>query len=679
MNSIKTHCIAVLLLLGIEVTAEEPLFTQSRSDSIYRSLLHTLLIENAPYYSPVTHAYHNCPVNKLATLEQVRDLNPNPVGYGSGIDDCALYGGTLLVAFIELYEITGDRKFRDLAHDTYLGLRLLATAHGVKGYVTRGVHPADASSTYITSSRDQYTHFVDGLWHYYHSPIPDKSTKVEIKRLLAEVAETAHEQVIPGNDYSFLRGDGTKDPRGLHRMWNVYAHEAARLPMIYAAAWDVTGNPKFLEWYLQYADEAVRQSNTLKSRPLREVNSWVPTYSFYQMQCSLELMYRLENDPGKRVAILEAMTNAMDFSNIRFKSLETRGGLREFSEIHIAQTMNPHFRLDQEQKNHLVSTFNNPSLDKGPAATTIHLLGAYSKAVLRGLMPAPSVKSKELRAWVIKRKSAGEIVPDYPPHLLAKNISQARRVVFIADPHVGLNAPEENNERFAAAVEQIVAMHPDAVLILGDLSFSEGTREDYLLARQSLLQLDNAGIPWKICFGESDNTREFFSVFSHYRPDSLTRDGKFTGKLITPRADFLLLDSRNPQKQKGQMAGEISPLQAEWLRSELNQYRISKKAVFIVTHHPAASTGITRLGQNHPSVMAFLSGHQHKLEDLNQQTPREIHLISTAWSEDGAPHQGFTYLQLDKWEFVFRPVTFIQDDVWSRRSINLKVSAELAR
>jgi len=48
------------------------------------------------------------------------------------------------------------------------------------------------------------------------------------------------EFVTPENDFDFCRADGTRCPLGICRMWKVQPHEAARLPMIYAAAWDVT-------------------------------------------------------------------------------------------------------------------------------------------------------------------------------------------------------------------------------------------------------------------------------------------------------------------------------------------------------------------------------------------------------------------------------------------------------
>ena len=56
--------------------------------------------------------------------------------------------------------------------------------------------------------------------------------------------------VPPENDYDSLRADGSRDPRGISRMWNVKGHEAARLPMIYAAAREATGKRESHDRYL---------------------------------------------------------------------------------------------------------------------------------------------------------------------------------------------------------------------------------------------------------------------------------------------------------------------------------------------------------------------------------------------------------------------------------------------
>jgi hypothetical protein len=97
------------------------------------------------------------------------------------------------------------------------------------------------------SSRDQVTHFVHELWQYYRSPLAHEGTRQQIRVILADVAERMIAFVTPENDFDFFRADGTRFPPGICRMWKVQSHEAARLPMIYAAAWDVTKNERYRE------------------------------------------------------------------------------------------------------------------------------------------------------------------------------------------------------------------------------------------------------------------------------------------------------------------------------------------------------------------------------------------------------------------------------------------------
>ena len=82
-----------------------------------------------------------------------------------------------------------------------------------------------------------------------------------IAALLADVAGLMLKNVTPENDWNFLQADGSPDPRGICKMWGeVYPHEAARLPMIYAAAWEVTGDGKWKELYERYIDKALEMA-----------------------------------------------------------------------------------------------------------------------------------------------------------------------------------------------------------------------------------------------------------------------------------------------------------------------------------------------------------------------------------------------------------------------------------
>ncbi|QIF06177.1 hypothetical protein G5S37_26755 [Roseimicrobium sp. ORNL1] len=235
----------------------------------------------------------------LPTAEEVKRQYPNPCGYSTGMEDGMILGGAVLSMLCDRYAVTKEEDLRAKAAQVFSGMKRCGTVHGVPGYVARNVCPEDRKSVYINSSRDQVTHYVHGLWKYYHSPLVDEPTKAEIRKLCAEVAERMIAFVTPENDYDFCRADGQRCPLGICRMWNVQAHEAARLPMIYAAAWDVTQNERYREQWRKYAADAIAQSTT----PVETK----PAYALLQMQASLELLYALEPDSALKNQIREIM------------------------------------------------------------------------------------------------------------------------------------------------------------------------------------------------------------------------------------------------------------------------------------------------------------------------------------------------------------------------------------
>jgi len=235
----------------------------------------------------------------LPTADEVKRQDPNECGYGTGMEDCMISAGAMLSLIVDRYAVTGEKSLHESARKVFKGIQLATMAHGVPGFVARGVCAEDLKSIYPNSSRDQYTHVVHGLWLYLHSPLCDAETKREIGTILAAIADRMTRNVIAKNNYDSLRSDGTRDARGISRMWNVQGHEAARLPMIYAAAWDATGKQEYHDLWRKYVAEAVKQSLTVDHRQ--------PTYAWLQMQASLELLAFMERDPKLKRTMHEIM------------------------------------------------------------------------------------------------------------------------------------------------------------------------------------------------------------------------------------------------------------------------------------------------------------------------------------------------------------------------------------
>lgn len=320
----------------------------------------------------------------LPTAEEVKRQYPNPCGYSTGMEDGAILGGAMLSVLCDRFAVTQEDSLREQAAQVFAGLRRCVTVHGVRGFVARNVCPEDGVGTYINSSRDQVTHFVHGLWQYYHSPLSDEATRVEIRQILADVAERMIAFVTPENDYDFCRADGTRCPLGICRMWKVQAHEAARLPMIYAAAWDVTRNERYHKQWRQYVVEAIDQSATPDEHK--------PAYAFLQMQCSLEALHDLEQDPALKATIHARMLHVRDLAAKRFTWVLGKIAQKSPEEMRM---LGPDWRTVPEWKNQ--KGYPNPQW--GPFREIWHLSREAGESVLVLLMADPtSVPPSQLAA-----------------------------------------------------------------------------------------------------------------------------------------------------------------------------------------------------------------------------------------------------------------------------------------
>jgi hypothetical protein len=91
-------------------------------------------------------------------------------------------------------------------------------------------------------------------------------------------------------------------------MWDVDAHEAARLPMMYAAAWDVTKEDKYYQLYRKYITEAIDQSEKIKT----DYPGWV----LPQMQCSFDLLHQVETDVTQKERLSKLMNRVTEIGFI---------------------------------------------------------------------------------------------------------------------------------------------------------------------------------------------------------------------------------------------------------------------------------------------------------------------------------------------------------------------------
>jgi hypothetical protein len=353
------------------------------------------------FYDYLTSYEKGRELDHLPTAEEVKRQYPNPYGYGTGMEDCMISAGVMLSLIVDRYQVTHEKFLAKKAFAVFRGIQQCATDHGIPGFLSRGICYEDLRSIYINSSRDQYTHAVYGLWCYYHSPLCKNSVKKEIGRILSSFADRMILYVKPENDYDFLRADGTRDPRGICRMWNVKGHEAARLPMIYAAAWDVTGKREYYELYRSYIKPAVEQSFLLEQR--------TPTYALLQMQSSFELLISLEQDSTLKKKMNEimkmvsgmSMNRAINADNNAQKSDLTMLGsdwrtgdglnpekeyrkiwycIRESGEAALTQLMYKEEKFPEKQKTLLINAITRLDYEKVSGSGIFYLQAAYWKA-----------------------------------------------------------------------------------------------------------------------------------------------------------------------------------------------------------------------------------------------------------------------------------------------------------
>ena len=235
----------------------------------------------------------------LPEPETIRQLIPNPAGYGTGMEDCMLNSGIMMDAVISQYEATGDSSMRQYAERICRGMVLDATVSSQKGFLPRGVSPVDCQSHYIDTSRDQYTNWWFGAYRFFYSELSNEQQRSEIRRCLIAMAEKFEADVIPENDWNFLREDGKIGMVG--QMWgDIHLHEYLRLPMLYLLTWKTTQDLHWKELYLRYRDEAVEK--TLNFIPLSGAS-----YVGLQLQYAVRTVYELDETPLIRHKLLSFM------------------------------------------------------------------------------------------------------------------------------------------------------------------------------------------------------------------------------------------------------------------------------------------------------------------------------------------------------------------------------------
>lgn len=258
-----------------------------------------------------TEILYEAPRANLPTPDEIAARYPNPCGWNTGMEDGLLNGGPMLLAALARLDASGgaDAEAERAARAVYRGLMRCATVSGVSGFLARSISPTDRRSIYPSSSRDQYTLFVYSMWRTWAHPFAARAGWCEeIRKTLSDVAAYCEKTVVASNDWSILRSDGGVPV--VSKMWvddprsgkGLRPHEASRLPMMYAAAWSVTGDPHWRALYERYADDAIRMSQ----RPDAEAG----LFAYLQMNAANRLLYEVDTNGMRRAAYGRLLTDA---------------------------------------------------------------------------------------------------------------------------------------------------------------------------------------------------------------------------------------------------------------------------------------------------------------------------------------------------------------------------------
>ncbi len=218
----------------------------------------------------------------LPKPEEIAADRPNRTSWNSGMEDSSINAGIMMEGVVNRFAVTGEEAMRDCAARIFKGMVNCATVHGVHGFIARSISPFDCRSVYRESSRDQYTHYVQGLFKFYNSPLSGEKERKTIRGILSWICDFMTAHVKEESDWSFPALDMQK-PCSVCKVWKRNSWADARLPMFYAAAWSVTGRKEYYEKFREYAHEAA--DITLRMPPVT-----IEGFLQYQIQCSLELI-----------------------------------------------------------------------------------------------------------------------------------------------------------------------------------------------------------------------------------------------------------------------------------------------------------------------------------------------------------------------------------------------------
>ena len=224
--------------------------------------------------------------------------------------------------------------------------------------------------------------------------------------------------------------------------------------------------------------------------------------------------------------------------------------------------------------------------------------------------------------------SGTALVPSASVARQIENISMAdvsgdATTILMGDIHISGDFNEQGKPKhypynpicFEQQVREILAMRPlpRNLIILGDVAWDHGLREDYEYAARLFRPLQEAGIRITMAMGNHDRREPFFEVFGEYRTQTKVK-GRVVSVVELPDVDFVVLDSLDelPNLKRGQsttVSGKMDDEQIKWLESYL---ATAKRPVILSAHHPLGEmSNLEAVIAKSPAVVAYIYAHVH--------------------------------------------------------------------
>jgi 3',5'-cyclic AMP phosphodiesterase CpdA len=216
---------------------------------------------------------------------------------------------------------------------------------------------------------------------------------------------------------------------------------------------------------------------------------------------------------------------------------------------------------------------------------------------------------------------------------------------FVSDTHIPGDRKRNGGKENINPVQHLELARTDilsseagkvgGVIVCGDCAYMAGQPDDYKTLLDEFIPFPKADLPVHFVMGNHDNRKAFLeAVAKEVGKEPKAIPDKLHSIVETPKANFFLLDSSSRELGKEQRA---------WLADNLDSHK-DKPAVLVAHHylnylegtaenpHALADTAeFLEVIKPRKQVKAFVFGHSHRWQLLQQDGIHLINIPATAW------------------------------------------------